>query len=112
MNLQCCLNALHAVGRYLLVQSIFGAEFPSMSSLSSDEGFSESLLSFSAVLTFWRNSNLTPDTMLCTVSHDSHIESKTSWFTASHDAYRTFVIACMTISVSHALSTEQKNIVG
>ena len=114
MNSQCCLNALHEVGRYLLVQSIFGAESPSMSSLSSDEGFSESLLSFSAVLTFvfWRNSNLTPDTMLCTVSHDSHIESKTSWFIASHDAYRTFVIACMTISVSHALSTEQKNIVG
>ena len=85
-----------------------------MSSLSSDEGFSESLLSFSAVLTFvfWRNSNLTLDTMLCTVSHDSHIESKTSWFIESHDAYRTFVIACMTISVSHALSTEQKNIVG
>ena len=58
MNSQCCLNALHAVGRYLLVQSIFGAESPSMSSLSSDEGFSESLLSFSTVLAFvfWRNS--------------------------------------------------------
>ena len=35
--------------------------------------------------------------MLCTVSHDSHIESKTSWFIASHDAYHTFVIAYMTI---------------
>ena len=30
------------------------------------------------------------------ISHDSHIESKTSWFIASHDAYRTFVIAYMT----------------
>ena len=35
--------------------------------------------------------------MLCTVSQDSHIESKTSWFIASHDAYDTFVIAYMTI---------------
>ena len=34
--------------------------------------------------------------MSYTVSHDSHIESKTSWFIASHDAYRTFVIAYMT----------------
>ena len=51
MNSQWCLNAFHTVGRSLLVQSIFGAEFPSMSSLSSDEEFIESLLSFSAVLT-------------------------------------------------------------
>ena len=34
--------------------------------------------------------------LLCTVSLDSHIESKTSWFIASHDAYHTFVIAYMT----------------
>ena len=51
MNSQCCLNAFHAVGRSLLVQSIFEAEFPSTSSLLSDEEFSESLLSFNAVLT-------------------------------------------------------------
>ena len=51
MNSQCCLNAFHAVGRSSLVQSIFGAEFPFMSSPSSEEEFSESLLSFSAVLT-------------------------------------------------------------
>ena len=51
MNSQWCLNAFHAVGRSLLVQSIFGAEFPSMSSLSSDIEFSESLLSFNALLT-------------------------------------------------------------
>ena len=34
--------------------------------------------------------------LLCTVSHASHIESKTSRFIASHDAYRTFVMAHMT----------------
>ena len=34
--------------------------------------------------------------MLCPVSHDSHIESKTSWFIPSHDAYRTVVMAYMT----------------
>ena len=34
--------------------------------------------------------------LLCTVSHASHIESKTLRFIASHDAYRTFVIAHMT----------------
>ena len=54
VNSQFCLNAFPAVGRSLLVQSIFGAaEFNSMSSLSSDEEFRESLLSFSAVLTLY-----------------------------------------------------------
>ena len=36
--------------------------------------------------------------MLCTGSHDSHIESKTLWFIASHDAYSPFVLAYMTVT--------------
>ena len=38
--------------------------------------------------------------LLHTISFDSHIESKTSWFIASHDAYSTLVIAYMTAACS------------
>ena len=69
-----------------------------MSSLSSDEEFRKSLLSFSAVLTLCfggiQISLLTP----CYVQYHTTaiLNLQPRGFIASHDAYRTFVIAYMT----------------
>ena len=72
-------------------------ELPSMSSLSSDIEFSESLLSFNALLTFCFGGILVHfwhHVMYCITRQPYWI--KPPGFITSHDVYRTFVIAYMT----------------